>query len=44
LISKCFAYHPKNLWITLLKTRPQGPKTLENQGFAWIAQQLGIEK
>jgi hypothetical protein len=44
LISKCFAGHPENLWITLLKTCSEGHETLENQGLAWIAHQMGIEK
>jgi hypothetical protein len=44
LISKCFAGHPENLWITLLKTRHQGRESLKNQGFCWIAHQMGIEK
>jgi hypothetical protein len=38
------AGHPENLWITLLKTRREGFETLKNQGFAWIAHQMGIEK
>jgi hypothetical protein len=44
LISKCFAGHPENLWITLLKTCREGREALENQGFSWIAHQIGIEK
>jgi len=44
LISKCFAGHPENLWITLLKTRHQGRESLKNQGFCQIAHQMGIEK
>jgi hypothetical protein len=44
LIFKGFAGHPKNLWITLLRTCRQGLESLENQGFSWIAQQMGIEK
>jgi hypothetical protein len=33
LISKCFAGHPKKLWITLWRTRSVWPETLENQAF-----------
>jgi hypothetical protein len=43
LIFKCFTGHPENLWITLLKTRHQGRESLKNQGFCWIAHQMGIE-
>jgi hypothetical protein len=42
LISKCFGLTPENLWITLLKTCPQGLQRLENQGFGQIAHQMGI--
>jgi hypothetical protein len=44
LIFKCFAGHPEKLWITLLKTCRQDRESLENQGFYWIAHQMGIEK
>jgi hypothetical protein len=42
LIFKCFAGHPENLWITLLKTCLQGLQGLANQGFRQIAHQMGI--
>jgi hypothetical protein len=42
LISKCFDLVPENLWITLLKTCPQGRQALTNQGFGQIAHQMGI--
>lgn len=41
LIYQGFGRDPKNLWITLLKTRFRCPESLEKQAFQQIAHAMG---